>query len=151
MNRISQRSSISGQLSLIRCARLIPGIALLVFLAACSSQSPGLVTIDQVAGTGDLAVRGATVEVHYTGWLHVKGKRGAKFDSSLDSGEPFSFKLGGGEVIEGWDRGVEGMRVGGKRELIIPPELGYGSAGSPPEIPPNAMLDFEIQLLSVKK
>ncbi len=107
--------------------------------------------IDQVVGTGDVAVKGATLEMHYTGWLYQGGKRGKKFDSSLDSGRPFSFRLGAGEVIEGWDQGIEGMRVGGKRELIIPPQLGYGPRGAPPDIPPNATLDFEVQLLAVRK
>ena len=88
--------------------------------------------------------------VHYTGWLYKNGRRGKKFDSSLDSGQPFTFQLGAGEVIEGWDRGVEGMRVGGKRELIIPSQMGYGEAGAPPEIPPHAILNFEVQLLDVQ-
>jgi peptidylprolyl isomerase len=125
----------------------------LAFLSASMefcSQAPGeLKSTDQVIGKGDMAVKGATVEVYYTGWLYTNGRRGRKFDSSVD--KPFPFKLGGGEVIEGWDRGVEGMRVGGKRELIIPPQLGYGAHGSPPDIPPNATLDFEIQLVSVTK
>jgi FKBP-type peptidyl-prolyl cis-trans isomerase len=102
-------------------------------------------------GTGDEAVKGATLEMHYTGWLYQNGKRGKQFDSSLHSGRPFSFKLGAGEVIDGWDRGIEGMRVGGKRELIIPPQLGYGARGAPPDIPPNATLDFEVQLFAVRR
>jgi FKBP-type peptidyl-prolyl cis-trans isomerase len=88
--------------------------------------------------------------VHYTGWLYVNAKRGKKFDSSVGS-KPFTFRLGAGEVIAGWDRGIEGMKVGGKRELIIPPQLGYGKRGSPPDIPPNATLIFEVQLLKVQK
>ncbi len=95
-------------------------------------------------GKGPEAVRGKTVEVHYTGWL----TDGKKFDSSV-GGAPFSFRLGAGEVIEGWDRGVAGMKVGGKRKLTLPPELGYGAAGAPPDIPPNATLVFEIELLAV--
>src|SRR5204863_9244515 len=87
----------------------------------------GLKYIDQKVGTGDVAVKGATVEVHYTGWLYLNGKRGSKFDSSLDRNMPFDFKLGGRQVIPGWDEGVEGMKVGGKRELIIPPDLAYGA------------------------
>jgi peptidylprolyl isomerase/FKBP-type peptidyl-prolyl cis-trans isomerase FkpA len=90
-------------------------------------------------------VRGKTVEVHYTGWL----TDGKKFDSSHDRNAPFSFRLGAGEVIEGWDRGVAGMKVGGKRKLTLPPELGYGARGAPPDIPPNATLVFEVELLSV--
>jgi FKBP-type peptidyl-prolyl cis-trans isomerase len=100
---------------------------------------------DLVQGKGPEAVRGKTVEVHYTGWL----TDGKKFDSSVDRGEPFSFRLGAGEVIEGWDRGVAGMKVGGKRKLTLPPELGYGARGAPPAIPPNATLVFEVELLSV--
>ncbi len=100
---------------------------------------------DLVKGNGPEAVRGKTVEVHYTGWL----TDGTKFDSSVDRNEPFRFRLGAGEVIEGWDRGVAGMKVGGKRKLTLPPELGYGARGAPPSIPPNATLVFEVELLSV--
>jgi len=99
---------------------------------------------DLVAGKGPEAVRGKTVEVHYTGWL----TDGKQFDSSV-GGDPFSFRLGAGEVIEGWDRGVAGMKVGGKRKLTIPPGLGYGRRGAPPVIPPDATLVFEVELLSV--
>jgi FKBP-type peptidyl-prolyl cis-trans isomerase len=125
--------------------------AALGFLASCSSTPPGELKITDLSqGTGDLAVRGATVEVHYTGWLYRSGKRGRQFETSL-KGKPFLFVLGKGEVIEGWDRGIDGMRVGGKRDLIIPPQLGYGAEGSPPEIPSNATLEFEVQLVSVTK
>ena len=121
-------------------------------LASCSGDSPTeLTTKDLVVGTGDQAVKGATLTMHYTGWLYSNGRRGKKFDSSLDSGQPFTFTLGAGEVIEGWERGIEGMKVRGKRELIIPPELGYGAQGSPPAIPPNAVLNFEVELLGVQK
>ncbi len=99
---------------------------------------------DLVKGTGPEAVRGKTVQVHYTGWL----TDGAKFDASVGS-DPFEFSLGAGEVIEGWDRGVAGMKVGGKRKLTLPPELAYGAAGAPPAIPPNATLVFEVELLAV--
>ncbi|MGB0684048.1 MAG: FKBP-type peptidyl-prolyl cis-trans isomerase [Magnetovibrionaceae bacterium] len=101
---------------------------------------------DLVVGQGAEAVRGSTVIVHYTGWL----TDGTKFDSSLDRGDPFSFPLGAGRVIPGWDMGVQGMKVGGKRKLTIPPELGYGPRGAGRVIPPNATLIFEVELLDVK-
>jgi FKBP-type peptidyl-prolyl cis-trans isomerase len=101
---------------------------------------------DQVAGSGDEAVPGKTVSVHYTGWL----TDGTKFDSSKDRGTPFEFPLGGGMVIKGWDEGVKGMKVGGKRKLTIPPDMGYGAAGAGGVIPPNATLVFEVELLGVK-
>jgi FKBP-type peptidyl-prolyl cis-trans isomerase len=124
---------------------------LVLLLVSCSSNSVlDLKTNDIVAGTGGQAVKGTRVTVHYTGWLYKNGHRGKKFDSSLDARQPFTFKLGAGEVIDGWDRGIEGMRVGGKRELLIPPRLGYGEKGAPPDIPPNSILDFEVQLLEVQ-
>jgi FKBP-type peptidyl-prolyl cis-trans isomerase FkpA len=106
----------------------------------------GLEYKDLKMGTGESATRGDRVVVHYTGWL----TDGKQFDSSLD-GEPFSFKLGVGEVIAGWDEGLAGMMVGGKRKLRIPPALGYGRKGSLPGIPPNAELIFEVELLEVQK
>ncbi len=104
-----------------------------------------LVMEDLVVGTGREARKGDAVEVHYTGWL-IDGK---KFDSSVGRG-PFSFDLGAGQVIPGWDRGVAGMKVGGKRKLTIPPELGYGSRGFPGAIPPQSTLVFEVELLDVR-
>ena len=101
---------------------------------------------DLKEGTGDEAKKGDVVEVHYTGWLTDK----TKFDSSLDRKQPFSFKLGAGRVIKGWDEGVAGMKVGGKRQLRIPPELGYGDRGAGGVIPPNATLIFDVELLDVK-
>jgi peptidylprolyl isomerase len=106
----------------------------------------GLKYIDQVEGKGEPAKAGDTVDVHYTGTL----KDGKKFDSSRDRNEPFAFKLGAGMVIKGWDEGVAGMKVGGKRKLIIPSELGYGARGFPPVIPANAELTFEVELLKIK-
>lgn len=106
----------------------------------------GLKHQDLKVGDGPEAVSGKTVEVHYTGRL----ENGTKFDSSLDRGEPFSFRLGAGEVIEGWDQGVAGMKVGGKRKLTIPPELAYGQEGAGGVIPPGATLVFEVELLGVR-
>lgn len=106
----------------------------------------GLKYVDRVVGTGDEAVAGKTVNVHYTGWL----ENGKKFDSSVDRGQPFSFPLGAGRVIKGWDEGVQGMKVGGKRKLTIPSDLGYGSRGAGGVIPPNATLIFDVELLGVR-
>lgn len=105
-----------------------------------------LITEDINVGSGDEAVAGKTVVVHYTGWL----TNGVKFDSSKDRDEPFDFPLGAGHVIRGWDQGVAGMKVGGKRKLTIPPELGYGARGAGGVIPPNATLVFEVELLAVR-
>jgi peptidylprolyl isomerase len=110
----------------------------------------GLEIVDTVAGTGASPATGQTCVMHYTGWLYVDGKKGAKFDSSLDRGSPFSFKIGVKQVIGGWDEGVASMKVGGKRTLIIPPELGYGARGAGGVIPPNATLIFDVELLDVK-
>ena len=109
--------------------------------------APWLVYWDLKVGTGAEAKKGRTVKVHYTGWLL---ENGSKFDSSLDRGQPFEFTLGAGQVIKGWDEGVAGMKVGGKRQLRIPPELGYGFSGQPPVIPGNAYLIFDVELLDVK-
>jgi FKBP-type peptidyl-prolyl cis-trans isomerase len=108
---------------------------------------------DGKVGTGAEAKSGRQVTVHYTGWLYdpkAADKHGKKFDSSKDHGEPFSFKLGGGQVIRGWDQGVAGMKVGGTRTLVIPSELGYGQRGAGGAIPPNATLLFDVELLEVK-
>ncbi|HEY8354752.1 MAG TPA: FKBP-type peptidyl-prolyl cis-trans isomerase [Methylophilaceae bacterium] len=112
-----------------------------------------LIKIDTLEGTGREAEIGFNVTVHYTGWLYDPSKpdkKGQKFDSSVDRGEPFVFFLGGGQVIQGWDQGFAGMRVGGKRTLIIPPEMGYGARGAGGVIPPNATLVFDVELLGVK-
>jgi len=114
------------------------------------ATSSGLIYTDSVVGTGDEAVSGKSVSVHYTGWLQEPGgQKGKKFDSSLDRGSPFSFRLGAGQVIKGWDEGVSTMKVGGKRTLIIPPELGYGARGAGGVIPGNATLIFDVELLGV--
>jgi FKBP-type peptidyl-prolyl cis-trans isomerase FkpA len=104
---------------------------------------------DKSTGSGAAAAAGQNVTVHYTGWLSEGGQRGRKFDSSKDRGEPFVFALGRGHVIRGWDEGVQGMKVGGTRELTIPPEMGYGARGAGGVIPPNATLIFEVELLAV--
>ena len=109
----------------------------------------GLQYEDTVVGQGDEARAGGPVQVHYTGWLYVDGAAGAKFDSSKDRGQPFEFPLGLGHVIRGWDEGVQGMKVGGTRRLVIPPALGYGARGAGGVIPPNATLLFEVDLLAV--
>lgn len=109
------------------------------------TTASGLVIDDIEAGSGDLAEKGSMVSVHYTGWL----TDGTKFDSSKDRDDPFNFPLGAGHVIRGWDEGVQGMKVGGKRKLTIPPQLGYGARGAGGVIPPNATLVFEVELLKV--
>ena len=114
--------------------------------------SPAMQSEDTVLGTGDEAKAGQRVRVHYTGWLYdptAPKSRGKKFDSSKDRGQPFSFGLGGGEVIRGWDEGVAGMQVGGTRVLTIPADMGYGARGAGGVIPPNATLVFEVELLGV--
>ena len=116
-----------------------------VNLDAMTKTASGLYIQDLTVGTGDEATSGATVTVHYEGWL----SSGTKFDSSRDRDEPFSFLLGAGRVIRGWDEGVAGMRVGGIRKLVIPPALGYGVGGSLPTIPGNATLVFDVELLEV--
>ena len=140
---------------------IVLGLVVLAVVAAACSQTPpapgggggsevttpsGLKYTDLVVGNGAQPQAGQTAVVHYTGWL-VDGK---KFDSSVDRGQPFSFPLGQGRVIKGWDEGVATMRVGGKRRLTIPPDLGYGARGAGNVIPPNATLTFEVELLDVK-
>ncbi len=114
--------------------------------AGTITLSDGLKYEDLKVGDGAVADNGSKVSVHYTGWL----ADGTKFDSSLDRGQPFEFTLGNGNVIRGWDEGVKGMKVGGKRKLTIPPDLGYGAAGAGGTIPPNATLTFEVELLGVQ-
>ncbi len=110
----------------------------------------GLKYTDTKTGEGATATPGNKVSVHYTGWLYNNGSKGTKFDSSVDRGQPFQFALGAHQVIAGWDEGVAGMKVGGKRTLIIPPELGYGARGAGGVIPPNATLMFDVELLGVQ-
>jgi len=110
----------------------------------------GLQILDTQVGTGASPKPGQTCVMHYTGWLYEDGQKGKKFDSSLDRNEPFEFPIGMKRVIGGWDEGVSTMKVGGKRTLIIPPELGYGARGAGGVIPPNATLMFDVELLAVK-
>lgn len=110
----------------------------------------GLQYEDTVVGTGAGPAKGQTCVMHYTGWLWVNGAKGAKFDSSLDRGRPFEFPLGMGRVIRGWDEGVASMKIGGKRTLLIPANLGYGDRGAGGAIPPGATLLFEVELLGVR-
>ncbi|HHJ80749.1 MAG TPA: FKBP-type peptidyl-prolyl cis-trans isomerase [Candidatus Tenderia electrophaga] len=132
-------------------------------MSGCSNDTPAptqitsavsaLLKTDHVVGEGAEATAGKKVSVHYTGWLYNEAaadKKGAKFDSSRDRGQPFEFPLGAGRVIKGWDQGVVGMKVGGQRTLTIPPELGYGSRGAGSSIPPNAALIFDVELLGVR-
>lgn len=140
-----------------RVATALVGVSLLIGCAepgpAPGGRIPELLRIDQRNGSGAVAAPGTDVTVHYTGWLYdekAADKRGIKFDSSLDRGEPLTFLLGAGRVIRGWDEGVAGMRVGGKRVLMIPPEYGYGRKGAGDVIPPNGSLVFEVELLDVK-
>lgn len=110
----------------------------------------GLEYTDDITGSGSEAAAGHKVTVHYTGWLYQDGVQGAQFDSSHDRRDPFVFQLGAGMVIRGWDEGVAGMRLGGTRTLLIPPDLGYGARGAGGVIPPNATLVFEVELLGVQ-
>jgi peptidylprolyl isomerase len=116
---------------------------------AMTTTASGLSYDDTKPGTGAAPATGQTCVMHYTGWLWVNGAKGAKFDSSVDRGRPFSFSIGHGRVIKGWDEGVASMKVGGQRTLLIPPGLGYGANGAGGVIPPNATLLFEVELLEL--
>ena len=144
----------------MRSAGAVLALALLAAIAPSAQSNAatnqviempnGLKYTDNTTGTGTEATAGKKVSVHYTGWLYNNGAKGAKFDSSVDRGQPFQFTLGAHQVIAGWDEGVAGMKVGGKRTLIIPPELGYGARGAGGVIPPNATLLFDVELLGVQ-
>jgi peptidylprolyl isomerase len=150
-----------------RAAIVATGLAALLVMAGCAGTNDasftqsqplpqmttapsGLQYADTVPGQGRSPRRGQTAVVHYTGWLYEGGAKAKKFDSSVDKGKPFEFKVAQGQVIKGWDEGVLTMKTGGKRTLIIPPELGYGAQGAGTDIPPNATLIFEVELIAVK-
>lgn len=142
-------------------ATLLAGAGAVLLLAQAASGDEGgeykwtttptgLKYQDEKVGDGATPKNGQTCVMHYTGWLWENGSKGKKFDSSVDRGQPFEFSLGMGRVIKGWDQGVSTMKVGGKRLLLIPPQLGYGSKGAGSVIPPNATLIFEVELLGLK-
>ena len=129
---------------------LMPATAMAQTPGKAMTTASGLQIIDSKVGTGATPKPGQICVVHYTGWLYEDGKKGKKFDSSLDRNDPIEFPVGQRRVIAGWDEGVASMKVGGKRTLIIPPELGYGARGAGGAIPPNATLIFDVELLNVK-
>ena len=152
MREFSRRSALATAVA-ATTAVAITGVLTLSEPAAAQetvTTPSGLKYIDTKAGTGAAPKTGQTCVMHYTGWLYEGGKKGAKFDSSVDRGQPFEFKIGQRQVIGGWDEGVATMKVGGKRTLIIPPELGYGARGAGNVIPPNATLMFDVELLGIK-
>lgn len=118
-------------------------------IPSVQTTDSGLKYSDQAVGTGRKVQKGDVVEVHYTGWLYTDEQKGRLFDSSLSRNETFCFKVGSGMVIKGWDEGLQGMQIGGKRTLIIPPELGYGARGAADVIPPNATLIFDVELVQI--
>ncbi|MGK0270359.1 MAG: FKBP-type peptidyl-prolyl cis-trans isomerase FkpA [Cocleimonas sp.] len=152
-NILTLTASVSLSFLLLGCGGNANSDAKSVEVAVPKATGTSFQKIDTKVGDGAVAESGQTISVHYTGWLYdaeASDKRGEKFDSSLDRGQPFEFPLGGGRVIKGWDSGFTGMKVGGKRTLIIPAEMGYGSRGAGRSIPPNATLLFDVELLGIK-
>jgi peptidylprolyl isomerase len=147
--RASAVAALAVVIALAGAAATAASTAAMAQAAAVTTPS-GLKIIDSQVGTGAAPKQGQTCVMHYTGWLYENGTKGKKFDSSVDRGQPFAFPLGMRRVIAGWDEGVATMKVGGKRTLIIPPELGYGARGAGGVIPPNATLIFDVELLDVK-
>jgi peptidylprolyl isomerase len=144
--QLSRRSTLAATLALVAT-----GASTAIAQTGKAMTTPsGLQITDSKVGTGATPKTGQTCVMHYTGWLYQNGAKGQKFDSSVDRGQPFEFPIGVKRVIAGWDEGVATMKVGGKRTLIIPPELGYGARGAGGVIPPNATLIFEVELLDVK-
>jgi peptidylprolyl isomerase len=148
MRVLSRRAAVAAALSLATTGVIAMSQA--ANAQPVTTTPSGLKIIDIKVGTGPAPKPGQTCMMHYTGWLYENDKKGAKFDSSLDRNQPFSFPIGQRQVIAGWDEGVATMKVGGKRTLIIPPELGYGARGAGGVIPPNATLIFDVELLGVK-
>ena len=153
--RFSRRTIIRTACAAVAAAVVTPMAMPKLVLAQTAGKKPmttasGLQIIDSKEGTGATPKAGQTCVMHYTGWLYENGQKGKKFDSSVDRNEPFEFPIGQRRVIAGWDEGVGSMKVGGKRTLIIPPELGYGARGAGGVIPPNATLMFDVELLAVK-
>ena len=138
------------KIALFACIAMLVGSISATAGGKMTTTASGLKYEDTKVGTGAVAESGKTVFVHYTGWLNEGGKKGKKFDSSLDRGQRFSFALGARQVIKGWDEGVAGMKVGGTRTLFIPAALGYGARGAGSAIPPNADLIFDVELFEVK-
>ena len=155
MRALSRRHLMAACAAIATLSIATTGILSMSDDASAQSGKPvttasGLQMIDTQAGTGASPKSGQTAVVHYTGYLNDNGKKGKKFDSSVDRGSPFEFPIGQGRVIKGWDEGVASMKLGGKRTLIIPPELGYVARGAGGVIPPNATLIFDVELLGVK-
>jgi peptidylprolyl isomerase len=149
MKALSRAAALAG-LALAAALTAAAPPALALDESKATTTLSGLKIIDTKVGTGATPKTGQTCVMHYTGWLYANGAKGKKFDSSVDRGQPFSFTIGQGQVIPGWDEGVSTMKVGGKRTLIIPAELGYGARGAGGVIPPNATLIFDVELLDVK-
>ena len=152
--RVTRRAGALSALALIAAPGVLADAAFTAAMAQGAAKPvttpSGLQIIDTKVGTGASPKAGQTCVMHYTGWLYENGAKGKKFDSSVDRGQPFEFPIGRGQVIAGWDEGVASMKVGGKRTLIIPPNLGYGARGAGNVIPPNATLIFDVELLDVK-
>jgi peptidylprolyl isomerase len=144
--QLTRRSTLAATLALLATG----ASTAIAQTGKAMTTTSGLQITDTKVGTGATPKTGQTCVMHYTGWLYQNGAKGQKFDSSLDRGQPFEFPIGQKRVIAGWDEGVATMKVGGKRTLIIPPELGYGARGAGGVIPPNATLIFEVELLDVK-
>lgn len=142
--------TLTRRVMILTAAFVAAGPAAAQTQGTAMTTQTGLKIIDTTVGTGASPKSGQTCVMHYTGWLFEGGAKGKKFDSSVDRGSPFEFPIGMKRVIAGWDEGVATMKVGGKRTLIIPPELGYGARGAGGVIPPNATLIFDVELLSIK-